>query len=209
MDGSIPQDHIAFGPETPFAADTFSRATCPDEPEPCLPETKPSGLRRTLSTSVKPSITRSSTQQSQRSHCRETSVPEHIRPHHGHTTGSRSAQTSPRPYETPVFAPQYSHIDTKEPYFGKPPMSPQDSVTGSSTPDKSPTQPSINAFPGTMATRNARTRTSARQRAAGKDRRKKAAQSHQWKSVFKGIFTRSPVDKAQFERIKGRHWSDE
>lgn len=33
--------------------------------------------------------------------------------------------------------------------------------------------------------------------------------SRRFKNAFKGMFKRDPLDETRFERIKGRHWSEE
>lgn len=123
-----------------------------------------------------------------------------------------SAHTSPRPYETPVFFSKEPAPASHEPYIGRPPITPPDSVSSPSTfeSDNSLTDKKANAFPGTMSARNTRVKPSARQRAAAGRRKKSPSKNqHHWRSAFKGMFRRATVDKTQLERVQGRHWADE
>lgn len=214
MDRSLSQDHIAFGPDTPSASDTFPEDAHLVDPEPEHRDTdvrkkvRPD-IRRSRSTSVIHSSRRGSTQHAQGHQLPDLPSQQHAYRSQEPTSVRSSSQASPRPYETPVFLPRETYIDASEPYFGKRPMTPPDSTSESTTPDKSPIGAPIRSFPGTMAARSARAKKSAQQRTVEGVKPQKAVREHHWKTVFKGIFTRSPVDKAQFERIEDRHWADE
>lgn len=211
MDRSLSKDHIAFGPETPRYNHQYAPKTHSSQSEHALPELKKAvKLERTRSCSVTPLARRSSTQHSGGSIRHEASSPGHDGRQH-QTNSCASAQTSPRPYETPIFIPQGTQIDPNEPYFGKPPMTPPDSLSGSSTAasKESPSEHTVHVLPGTMAARNTRARTPVRRRPDFEERQKKATKAHRWGLVFKGMFSRSPVDETQLERVKGRHWTDE
>lgn len=214
IDRSLSEDHVAFGPETPRGPPKHISNANRCESEPPAQELRRAvtpAFRLSRSYSVKPTTTRSNTRRSDASQHSDTSPAERdSQPRQ--MSGSMSAQTSPRPYETPIFIPQGPHIDPNEPYFGKPPMTPPESPSGSSTfaSHKSTTPEPVNAFPGTMSARSAKTKHSgtARERSGFERRKKQGTKAHRWGSVFKGIFTRAQVDRSELESIKDRHWTE-
>lgn len=217
MDRSQSEDHIAFGPITPWANDTFSRRTHRGESEPAVPAVQRSRPSRGDSVKASRPTKRSVTQRSNGSSYRATPPPEDTgRQSRAH--GSFSAQTTPRPYETPFLPPSVAQAAPSPPpcYNRALPATPPESFSEKSSQltEKSTektTSPSskqvINFLPGTMSARNVRSRASSKQRPERP--KKKPAKVKRWKVVFREMFTKTPVDETQFERIEDRHWTDE
>ncbi|WPH04939.1 Hypothetical protein R9X50_00783600 [Acrodontium crateriforme] len=70
------------------------------------------------------------------------------------------------------------------------------------------------ALPGTMSSRDrepCQTRTKSSRRTSGKsnDGAKSEPIGKRFKTAFKDMFKREPVDTSQLERIEDRHWTDE
>ncbi|RMY49374.1 hypothetical protein D0865_07523 [Hortaea werneckii] len=127
------------------------------------------------------------------------------------------------PYETPLYVPQPPKTaPPSQKHMGpKAPPTPPESLSNSSSFSSPPVNadkalpPVITAFPGTMSSRSRensrqRTRSSNRGRSTSKHGKSDSANfGKRFKSAFKGIFTRSPIDESKFERIEDRHWTEE
>jgi len=107
--------------------------------------------------------------------------------------------------------------------FGYPvqaPPTPPESFTRSASASP-PTVRASKALPGTMSSRAGRDKENVRPRAkssAGREQRyrpkelKPDAQQplgKRFKSAFKEMFKKDPVDESQFEKITAQHWTDE
>jgi len=102
------------------------------------------------------------------------------------------------------------------------PPTPPDSVSRASVRSTSaspPLRPASKALPGTMSSRASRNR-SASHHGTKSGPRENRIDHHQakqdqiglgkrFKSAFRDIFKKDPVDDSQFERISDRHWTDE
>lgn len=218
MDRSQSEDHIAFGLDTPWQTDTFSRVPRRTESEPRVPGVDRIRSHRSNSVKAPRPAKRTTTQRSDPSQYRGTPPPEaSIRMLRAQ--GSLSAEPSPRPYETPTFLPEALRSAPSPPpcYTKALPLTPPDSfseekLSRASSTDQSisPSKQVVNVLPGTMSARNGRSRGSSRQRAERRGGKKKpATKVHRWKVAFREIFTKHPVDETQFERIEDRHWTDE
>lgn len=213
MDRSQSEDHIAFGPATPWERGTFGQLPRRGESAPSVPVTERAKPIRSVSVKATRPPKRSVTPLSNVSRYPGTPPPEDsIRQHRAQ--GSLSAQGSPRPYETPFMIPAaMTSAPSPPPCYTKAlPSTPPESLhtKSSASTDKSFSPSSkqlVTVLPGTMAARTGRSKSAARQRS--ERRKKKPTKVNQWKVVFRQIFTRSPVDETQLEKIEGRHWADE
>lgn len=135
-----------------------------------------------------------------------------------------------QPYERPAYEDQ-THYPTpsrkasSQPpskYIPPAPPTPPDSITKDSLRSASaspPIRPESKALPGTMSSRAVRNRSASHNRAKslGRDNRTTRPQSKQdqtglgkrFKSAFRDMFKKDPVDESQLERISDRHWTDE
>nr|OQO20067.1 hypothetical protein B0A51_13998 [Rachicladosporium sp. CCFEE 5018] len=125
--------------------------------------------------------------------------------------------------ETPVYIPPAPRTaPTGLPAFvaTRAPPTPPDSFTRPSPSPSRPTQhhSSQAALPGTMSSRGGRDATRSRARSATREARRPRVTTDRdaekgfglrFKSAFKGIFHRSPVDESQFTRVSGKHWTEE
>lgn len=212
MNRSHSDDHIAFGPATPWERSTFSKLAQRGESEPSVLVIDKSRPARSNSVKAPRPTKRSVTQRSDGSRYRGTPPPEDSMRQH-RAQGSFSAQASPRPYETPFFAISTTPVAPSSPpsYTKALPLTPPESINekSSMSTDKSvsPSKQKVHVLPGTMSARNARSKSTTRQRSA--QRKKKPAKVNQWKVVFRQIFRKDPVDETQFEKIEGKHWTDD
>lgn len=207
MGDSPSDDHVAFGPVTPWEKTTFSRLPQRSESEPCVPRSRKNKPGRTVSIKAPRPARRSVTQQSDGSLHRGTPPPEDG-VHKQQVLGSLSVNTSPRPYET-TFSTSTTASDAQN---SPPCRTDLDNKTlpesvGEKSVTSSEDQDSPNVLPGTMSARNARSKASARQ--PSPRRKTKPTKAGTWKVVFRTIFAKNPVDESQFERIEDRHWTDE
>ncbi|KAF2770699.1 hypothetical protein EJ03DRAFT_350278 [Teratosphaeria nubilosa] len=144
----------------------------------------------------------------------------------------------PAPYETPLFLPPALNTSASAPtpgsaptpsyapttsygpmptgsYHQKPPLTPPDSFDSDlpkQLPQDSP--PKFMAMPGTMSSRSAapvrRTRSAQRHsKPVAEQVGHSRSLSRRFKTAFKDMFKREPIDEAEFERIGDRHWADE
>jgi len=142
-------------------------------------------------------------------------------------------------YETPASKglvhnrPAYEDPNSSKPVFRKAasqppptcepkaPPTPPDSVSRSSVRSTSaspPLRPASKALPGTMSSRAGRNRSgSHHQTKSGREDRIDHHQAKEdqiglgkrFKTAFRDIFKKDPVDDSQFERISDRHWTDD
>lgn len=125
---------------------------------------------------------------------------------------------------TPHYGPRSRKItDQRTPTFvPQAPPTPPDSVSRASLRSSSaspPIRPPSKALPGTMSSRASRNRSASHGRAkfsgqGGRSDRPMGKQDNsglgkRFKSAFREIFKKDPVDETQFERISDRHWTDE
>lgn len=102
------------------------------------------------------------------------------------------------------------------------PPTPPDSVSRCSVRSTSaspPLRPASKALPGTMSSRATRNRSASHHqtKSAPREDRTESPQAKpdqaglgkRFKSAFRDIFKKDPVDDSQFERISDRHWTDE
>lgn len=130
----------------------------------------------------------------------------------------------PAPYESPVYIPPAPKTAPQlPPFVVQHPPTPPDSVTRSCSSSMSTTSSprprvAVKALPGTMSSRAGRDRTPTRTRVSSATREQRARNvkksssvpfSKRFRSAFKDIFKREPVDESQFEHIDDRHWTDE
>lgn len=143
-----------------------------------------------------------------------------------------SAPPAPLPtYETQTFEREAheqmsqnaftkSHASQPPPkHLPQAPPTPPDSVSRTSFRSASaspPVRPKSKAMPGTMSSRNrsasiSRGKSSGRERrsAQSEDKENQSGLGKRFKSAFRDIFKKDPVDESQFERIADRHWTDE
>lgn len=212
MDRSRSEDHIAFGPVTPWEKTTFNRQPLRGALEPCHPGRERPRPARENSVKTGGPPKRSATPRSDLSRRGTPGPDDKTRQHR--VQESLSAQATPRPYETAFPVPQLTPGAPSPPpcYTRALPATPPESFSeksiSSTDKSSSPTsKPIVHVLPGTMAARHARSRASSRQRS---DRQKtKPTKAHRWKVVFREIFTKKPVDETMFEKIEDRHWTDE
>jgi hypothetical protein len=134
--------------------------------------------------------------------------------------------THDRPaYEDPThYKPAFRKAASQPPPNSTPqaPPTPPDSVSKASLRSASaspPIRPASKALPGTMSSRASRNRSAShnRSKAGGREHRSERQPTKQdqnglgkrFKSAFRDIFKKDPVDDSQFERISDRHWTDE
>jgi hypothetical protein len=134
--------------------------------------------------------------------------------------------THDRPaYEDPNhYKPAFRKAASQPPPNSTPqaPPTPPDSVSKASLRSASaspPIRPASKALPGTMSSRASRNRSAShnRTKAGGREHRSERQPVKQdqnglgkrFKSAFRDIFKKDPVDDSQFERISDRHWTDE
>lgn len=141
----------------------------------------------------------------------------------------------PPPYDAPTFGrAAYDEPTHLKPSFRKAasqptpshvfqaPPTPPDSESRSSLRSASaspPIRPASKAFPGTMSSRASRKRSASQSqtKSRAQDNRSNHPQSKdnqnglgkRFKSAFRDIFKKDPIDESQFERISDRHWADE
>lgn len=130
---------------------------------------------------------------------------------------------SPAPYETQVYIPQPPKTapPPQKQVGPKAPPSPPETLSNSSsfscpagTAGQTPPVPIV-PFPGTMSNRSrengkVRARSSNGGRIASKHSRSDSANfGTRFKTAFRGMFTRSPIDESQLERIEDKHWTEE
>lgn len=103
------------------------------------------------------------------------------------------------------------------------PPTPPESFTRASDRSASSSPPiarASKALPGTMTSRAGRNRENARARAkssAGREHRSRTKEpkpdaqplGKRFKTAFKDMFKKDPVDESQFEKITAQHWTDE
>jgi hypothetical protein len=102
------------------------------------------------------------------------------------------------------------------------PPTPPDSVSRASVRSAStspPLRPASKALPGTMSSRASRNRSASHHRTKPGPRENRTDHNQakqdqiglgkRFKSAFRDIFKKDPVDDSQFERISDRHWTDE
>jgi hypothetical protein len=142
------------------------------------------------------------------------------------------------PQSPPYDAPAYGRAAYDERTYSKPPFRKAASQPAQSyvhqappTPPESesrslrsasaspPINPATKALPGTMSSRASRNRSASQSQV--KPRTKEHRSSHpepkedqagigkRFKSAFRDIFKKDPIDESQFERISDRHWTDE
>ena len=139
------------------------------------------------------------------------------------------------PYDSPAFGraaydqPTYSKLPFRKAasqptpsYVPQAPPTPPDSESRSSLRSASaspPTRSASKALPGTMSSRASRNRSASRSQ--GKSRSREHRSGHpqskedqnglgkRFKSAFRDMFKKDPIDESQFERISDRHWTDE
>lgn len=128
-------------------------------------------------------------------------------------------------YDTPShYTPTPRRVaDQRRPtHIPQAPPTPPDSVSRASLRSASaspPIQPASKALPGTMSSRASDKHSVSRSRAksTGHDRRSDRLQNKpdqaglgkRFKSAFRDIFKKDPVDETQLERISDRHWTEE
>lgn len=145
------------------------------------------------------------------------------------TTYPTGAAHDSAPYERPAyedpahFKPAFRKTASQPTahFVPQAPPTPPDSMSRSSLRSASaspPIRPASKALPGTMSSRASRNRSSSHNRAKnGRENRAARQQTkqeqggigHRFKSAFRDIFKKDPVDESQFERISDRHWTDE
>lgn len=119
------------------------------------------------------------------------------------------------PFRKAASQPEPSHV------FQAPPT-PPDSETRSSLRSASaspPIRPSTKALPGTMSSRASRNRSASQSQTKSRTRENRSGHSQakedqaglgkRFKSAFRDIFKKDPIDESQFERISDRHWTDD
>lgn len=123
------------------------------------------------------------------------------------------------------FKPAFRKASSQPPpsHLPQAPPTPPDSVSKASLRSASASPPirtETKALPGTMSSRAAgRTRSvpHAKSKSAGREQRSDCHQAKQdqaglgkrFKSAFRDIFKKDPVDDSQFERISDRHWTED
>jgi hypothetical protein len=132
------------------------------------------------------------------------------------------------------YRPAYDDSNTPKPVFRKAasqppptfvpqaPPTPPDSVSRCSVRSTSaspPLRPASKALPGTMSSRATRNRSASHHQTKSVPREDRtdhqqtkqdqAGLGKRFKSAFRDIFKKDPVDDSQFERISDRHWTDE
>ncbi|KAM0712039.1 hypothetical protein Q7P37_011133 [Cladosporium fusiforme] len=133
-------------------------------------------------------------------------------------------------YERPAYGAPGHYVPTPQKlvdqrpptYIPQAPPTPPDSVSRASLRSASaspPIRPASKALPGTMSSRASRNRSASQHgtKSTGHDRRTNHAQGKQdntglgkrFKSAFREMFKKDPVDETQFERISDRHWTEE
>ena len=134
--------------------------------------------------------------------------------------------THDRPaYEDPSqFKPAFRKASSQPPINHVPqaPPTPPDSVSRSSFRSASASPPiptETKALPGTMSSRATRNRSVShvKSKSAGREHRPDRHETKQdqaglgkrFKSAFRDIFKKDPVDDSQFERISDRHWTED
>lgn len=123
-------------------------------------------------------------------------------------------------YETASYIPPAPKTapPTSAP-IAKAPPTPPESISRSSTKSPSASPPirqAPKALPGTMSSRGGRDRdaTRARTKSASRGHRSHSKDDSKtlglrFKSAFKDIFRKDPVDESQFERITDKHWTED
>jgi hypothetical protein len=128
-------------------------------------------------------------------------------------------------YEDPsISKPSFRKTASQPPpsCASQPPPTPPDSVSRASLRSASaspPIRPASKALPGTMSSRASRNRSASQSRpkpGAREHRSDRQQSKHdqaglgkRFKSAFRDIFKKDPVDDSQFERISDRHWTDD
>jgi hypothetical protein len=150
---------------------------------------------------------------------RPTAVPPYEKSENQRPSYDRPAYEDPDHFK-PTFRKTASQPAPS--YVPQIPPTPPDSVSRSSLRSASsspPTRPVSKALPGTMSSRASRNR-SAPQSKTESGARDHQSDQHQttndqtgigkrFKSAFRDIFKKDPIDDSQFERISDRHWTDE
>lgn len=82
-----------------------------------------------------------------------------------------------------------------------------------------PIRPATKALPGTMSSRASRNRSASQSQVKPRPRENRSSHPQskedqaglgkRFKSAFRDIFKKDPIDESQFERISDRHWTDE
>ena len=138
-----------------------------------------------------------------------TKAPMHYRPAYDDPNSSKPVFRKAASQPPPTFVPQ-------------PPPTPPDSVSRCSVRSTSaspPLRPASKALPGTMSSRATRNRSASHHQAKSGPREDRndqlqakqdqAGLGKRFKSAFRDIFKKDPVDDSQFERISDRHWTDD
>lgn len=127
-------------------------------------------------------------------------------------------------YEDPAHFRPACRKTTSQPtpnFVPQAPLTPPDSVSQSSLRSASASPPihSVSkALPGTMSSRSSRNRSASHSRSkSGRDCRSGRQHTKQdqnglgqrFKSAFRDMFKKDPVDESQLERISDRHWTEE
>jgi hypothetical protein len=122
------------------------------------------------------------------------------------------------PFRKAASQPTQPHV----PHVHHAPPTPPESESRSlrSASASPPINPATKALPGTMSSRASRNRSASQSQV--KPRTKEHRSSHpesskedqaglgkRFKSAFRDIFKKNPIDESQFERISDRHWTDE
>jgi hypothetical protein len=122
------------------------------------------------------------------------------------------------PFRKAASQPTQPHV----PHVHHAPPTPPESESRSlrSASASPPINPATKALPGTMSSRASRNRSASQSQV--KPRTKEHRSSHpepskedqaglgkRFKSAFRDIFKKDPIDESQFERISDRHWTDE
>lgn len=139
------------------------------------------------------------------------------------------------PYDAPAYgrAPYDDRTHPKPPFrkaasqpaalhVHQAPPTPPDSESRSSLRSASaspPIRPATVALPGTMSSRASRNRSASQSQAKPRTRENRSSHppskedqaglGKRFKSAFRDIFKKDPIDESQFERISDRHWTDE
>lgn len=138
--------------------------------------------------------------------------PTHYRPPYEDPHSSKPVFRKTASQPPPTFVPQA-------------PPTPPDSVSRCSVRSTSaspPLRPASKALPGTMSSRATRNRSASHHqtKSVPREPREERSDHHEakqdqvglgkrFKSAFRDIFKKDPVDDSQFERISDRHWTDE
>lgn len=129
------------------------------------------------------------------------------------------------PYETSYGTPGHMPTVPKKStsvsaYPVQAPPTPPESFTRASDRSASASPPTVRAskaLPGTMSSRAGRDKENIRPRAKSSSGRSRAKESKpdakplgkRFRSAFKEMFRKDPVDESQFEKITAQHWTDE